>query len=601
MNAPGAGRSWLPLGLLALIAAVHGTSLRSGFVYDDAWTVLDNPIIRDPANVARLFGRQLIQAGVPDAGRPVLLATEMLDWALWGRSPAGYHAQNLIWHAAVVLLLLAGLRRLTGSTVLAGLAAALFAVHPLNVEAVAAINYREDLLVACFLLLGLLAVAAARRAPTPGRAALARAGAFASVALACFSKENGVLAPLLLVLVDIFADPQSAPLATLRRRWLDPALLACAVALAVAWRWWALGDPTLVSHTAELPAAADRLVAVPLASLTWFIGLGQFLWPARLSPEYPDLPASAGLLALGWGALAVLAAAVPVAVWQRRRVGWLGLGVTLSIVAYLPHLGLVALTNARADRYFYLPAMGWCLALAVALAALLARRQRAAAMAAAVLILALGLRAAAQARVWRSERSVFSAATRMAPGVPRAWLGLARAELHAGRTLAALAAAERARVLADDAQARETLGLVRMRQGDLRGARADLLRALTGARAGHRARVLNNLGYVEAQVGELDQALARFAEARELAPAFDRPWLNAADVHRRRQDLPAARRTLEGLVAAIPQSDDGWKQLAALLEAAGEKQNARAAWRRARALSPEDPAVKRALERLPGE
>ena len=48
---------------------------------------------------------------------------------------------------------------------LAGLAAALVAVHPLNVEAVAAINYREDLLAACFLLLGLLAVAAARRAP----------------------------------------------------------------------------------------------------------------------------------------------------------------------------------------------------------------------------------------------------------------------------------------------------------------------------------------------------------------------------------------------------------------------------------------------------
>ena len=51
-------------------------------------------------------------------------------------------------------------------------------------------------------------------------------------------------------------------------------------------------------------------MTVPLASLTWFIGLGQFLWPARLSPEYPDLPASAGLLALGWAALAVLAAAV---------------------------------------------------------------------------------------------------------------------------------------------------------------------------------------------------------------------------------------------------------------------------------------------------
>ena len=136
MTTAGAGKSAWPLGLGALVAAVHGTSLRNGFVYDDAWTVLDNPIIRDGTNVARLFGRQLIQAGVPDAGRPVLLATEMLDWALWGRSPAGYHVQNLLWHAAVVLLLFAGLRRMTGTPALAGIAAGLFAIHPLNVEVV---------------------------------------------------------------------------------------------------------------------------------------------------------------------------------------------------------------------------------------------------------------------------------------------------------------------------------------------------------------------------------------------------------------------------------------------------------------------------------
>jgi tetratricopeptide (TPR) repeat protein len=379
--------------------------------------------------------------------------------------------------------------------------------------------------------------------------------------------------------------------------------------VALGWRWWALGDPTLVSHTAEL-AAIDRGLAVPLGALTWFIGLGQFLWPLRLSPEYADLSPGPAMLALGWAALVVMLAALPLVLWQRRSLyggpsegpappamlrarqsraaphalGWAGLGLALSIVAYLPHLGLVALTNARADRYFYLPSAGWCLALAVPLSLLLARRPRWGAAAAGVLMLLLGMRATAQARVWRSERSVFTAAVQMAPGVPRAWLGLARAELHAGRTLPALAAAERARALADDAQARETLGLIRMRQGDFAAARTDLLLALAGARPAHRARVLNNLGYVEAQLGQTEQALARFAEARALAPLFDRPWLNTAEVQRRSDDLVGARRTLQALVAAIPQSSDGWKQLAAALEAAGEKQNARAAWERARAL-----------------
>ena len=44
-------------------------------------------------------------------GRPVMLATEIFDWALWRARPAGYHAQNLLWHAGVVLLFFANLRR----------------------------------------------------------------------------------------------------------------------------------------------------------------------------------------------------------------------------------------------------------------------------------------------------------------------------------------------------------------------------------------------------------------------------------------------------------------------------------------------------------
>jgi tetratricopeptide (TPR) repeat protein len=586
------------LGLVALVALVHGSSVRGGFVYDDAWTVLDNPVIRDPANLSRLLGRQLAREAVPDAARPVLLATEMVDWALWGRAPAGYHLQNLLWHAAVVLLLFVGLQRLTASQPLAGIAAGLFAVHPLLVEPVAAINYREDLLAAAFLLGSLLAVAAARAAPPGGRARLWRVLAFACALAACLSKENAVLAAGLLMLIDLCASPGPA-LQTLRRGWVDYLLLAAAAALVLAWRWWALGDPTVVSHTAELADGPGRRQSVPLAALTWFAGLGQLLWPARLSPEYPDVPATAGWVALGWGALLALFAGGALALRFRRRLPFAALGLLLAIAAYLPHLGLVPLTNGRADRYFYLPAMGACLALAVPLAAALARWRRPALLLLAGVLLALGLRSVRQTRVWRTERSVFTTATAAAPGVPRAWLGLARAELHEGQTLRALADVERALALADEPHARETRGLVRMRQGDLPGAQEDLRRALAGARGAHRARVLNNLGFVELSLGRFEAALAHFSEARGLAPRFDRPWLNAAEVHRRRGEPAAARALLERLVIAIPESIDGWKQLGEAREAAGEKQNARAAWKRARALSPEDPGIERALGRLP--
>ena len=101
------GRRWLPLGAAGagrrcFTAPAWPTA--SSTTTPGPWSTTRSFAI--PANVARLFGPELIAAGVPDAGRPMLLATEMLDWALWGRSPAGYHLQNLIWHAAVVLLLL---------------------------------------------------------------------------------------------------------------------------------------------------------------------------------------------------------------------------------------------------------------------------------------------------------------------------------------------------------------------------------------------------------------------------------------------------------------------------------------------------------------
>jgi hypothetical protein len=244
--------------------------------------------------------------------------------------------------------------------VLAGIAAGLFAVHPLTVEVVAVINYREDLLVTCFLLLALLAVAAARQAATRERA-LARDGLAAVLAtlLACFSKENGILAPILLVLVDVFqagrhgcrtaARDASPALARPRPHRRQQQRLRC---LGAGGRWeirrWSATRPSS-------PPSVDRRLSVPLAALTWFLGLGQFLWPAWLSPEYADLPASAGMLALGWGALALLLAGLGVSLWQRRRLGWLGLGLALSIAAYLPHLGLVV-PDQRPGRPLLLPA-----------------------------------------------------------------------------------------------------------------------------------------------------------------------------------------------------------------------------------------------------
>jgi tetratricopeptide (TPR) repeat protein len=260
----------------------------------------------------------------------------------------------------------------------------------------------------------------------------------------------------------------------------------------------------------------------------------------------------------------------------RRRWPLAALVVPGVLVAYGPHLGLVPLTNLRADRYFYLPGLALALGLGAILARLLARlpgvRPGAEAdrgppggvprawIAVTLLASVLGLGTLAQGRIWRDDLRLWTAGVAAAPDSPRAWLGLGDARLRAGRTLEALAAAGRAQALADTAEARELLGVILLAQGDHAGAARALAAALSLPTT-QRARILNNLGHAELRLGRPAQALARFEEARRLAPHFDRPWLNEAEALARLGRTSEARARLVELLRRAPGSADAERAL----------------------------------------
>jgi hypothetical protein len=521
--------------LALLVALAHGPALGGGFVYDDHWTIVDNAFVREPGNLTRLLSPGPAQAAVPDAGRPALLATEIADHALWGLSPRGWHLQNLVWHLAVALLFFAGAATLTGSLAVSLLAAGLFAVHPLNVEAVAAINYREDLLAAFFTLAALVVIGAHRSAPGRGRGrGRARAAAFALAAAGGFAKESAVMAPILLVVVDLWTPPDER-----RARRIDQLVLAGAALVPVLWRAWVMGGLALVSHTAEIPVENASLSrAVPQAAWSFLCGLGQLLVPWRFSADYAGLPGGTAGLVLGWSTAGLLLATGVLAWRSGARHRWMALGYLGALAAYLPTFGVVAISNLRADRYFYLASLPLCLLLAVAL---VAAAERAAWLrgrpvlglprpwlVAAVLLAALGARARVQARVWRDDLTLWTHATRVEPGASRAWTALAEARLRRGSLPGARAAVETSLALADDPHARELFGIVLMEAGELERAHLELERALAAAEPHHRPEWLNNLGLCELRLGRLDEALARFDEVRRLAPGYQPARLNAA-------------------------------------------------------------------------
>jgi protein O-mannosyl-transferase len=160
--------SWLRnnLALAAMLAAaflVYMPSLSGDFVIDDIPFVRDNPYIRDIGNVTRYFTKGVWENSADEISneplyRPMNLMPMLLNHALWGSNPVGYHVFLLLLHLANTYLVYALIRKVVaGSAMAAAIGAAMFALHPARVESVAWISGGIDPLVAFFLLGGMLA------------------------------------------------------------------------------------------------------------------------------------------------------------------------------------------------------------------------------------------------------------------------------------------------------------------------------------------------------------------------------------------------------------------------------------------------------------
>ena len=288
---------------------------------------------------------------------PLTWLSHALDWQLFHQNPTGHHFTSLLIHAANAVLLFLFLTYATGRVGPSWFVAAIFALHPINVESVAWVAERKNVLSTFFFLAALIAYCWYARKPD-WRRYTAFAGLFV---LGLMSKPMVITLPFVLLLLDYWPlgriqgspSPSDVPQTSLSRLLVEKLpLLALSVASAVI-TMKAQQAGGAVRSTAQFSLAV-RLENAVVAYATY---LWKMIWPAHLVPLYPHPGDSLALWQIVISALVLLAVTGVVLRFRSKRyllTGWLWFLGTL-----VPVIGLVQVGDqAMADRYAYIPLIG---------------------------------------------------------------------------------------------------------------------------------------------------------------------------------------------------------------------------------------------------
>jgi tetratricopeptide (TPR) repeat protein len=454
--------------LAAATLVAFGASLGSGFHFDD-YAIFDHP------SLSHLFTLR--------ETRPLTYLTFWLNYALGGGNAFGYHAVNLALHLGAVLLAFECLRRrLPERAALA--AAAIFAVHPVQAEAVDYIWARSIVLAT------LLCLAALYEWMDGSR--WAAVGWFAAALLA---KEEVAAFPLALAWLERGSD-------TRRRGWPQiGAMLALAFAAGLRTVYATAVTPGTPAGLQAGIAPAKYLLAQGVVLLR-YLRLLVVPFGFTVDPEIPIPPVWLGMLA--WAAVGGLVYLA----WRYSR--WALAGLILLI----PSSTIFPAADLAADRRLYFPLLGFAAAAGVWLAKVRAGE----AVAAGLVVLSFF-----RTQVWMSDRALWTEAVERAPHKIRPKLQLARA-LPAAAALELLGKAQ-AEAPHDPEVAAET-GRILLAEGQPDAALTEFGRAL--ALSPRDPRYLNNRGVALEALGQSEAARADFERALAIDPSLDEARENLA-------------------------------------------------------------------------
>jgi len=557
----------LPLLVMGLVFAVFSPALRNELVnWDDDINLVHNEAFRgfSGEHLAWMFSTRL-----GGHCQPLTWLSFAADHALWGppdnTSAFGYHLTNILLHALAAVIFLFVARRLlragfglsrgdfeVESYWCAGLAALIFALHPLRVESVAWATERRDVLSAVFLFACVLAYLRGVQRDRRSMAWLSLS--LLLLGLSLLSKAAGMTLPLILLVLDVYPLRRvQRGRSTIRQIIIEKipfALLAGAAAFVAA----------RAQQAAETWRSLDEFGVAPRIATACY-GAVFYVWkfftPTRLAPLYP-LPPRDQLLGVGFILCAVVViVAITTAIVFRRRFPMLLASLLVYLLFLAPVSGLAQSGKQLvAERYSYFSLLPLSILLAAGLFRLWSRRGgdedgvrvvRTFQALAVLFVVGIGALSAAQTTRWQNSLELWKWGVQSSPNSSVALVNLADALSEQGQYDMAVSAYAQALTLDEsDPKAHNGLGvaLLRLNRPDL-GAPA-LVRGVQLDPDNPHYRC--NLGYAYAGFSRFDDAIEQYQTAIQIEPDLLIAYQFLAEVQIRAERFNDARDTMiEGL------------------------------------------------------
>lgn len=356
--------------LIVFSIIIYANTLKNGFVFDDFGTIVNNNhLIKNPGKFSILINqKEYFDYSGEITYRPVATLSYMLDYTLYGLKPWGYHLTNILLHLGNVILLYMFLVLLSGSNeqvMIKGLGvrlttpqpfllSLLFAVHPVLTEAVNAISFREDLLSFLFYMATLniyLFLRADSNKYQPLLALLLYISSCLLYFFALLSKEMAASLPLVIYCYEwVYAHKKKYTFSFLLS-WRYLGYLSITL-IYIYLRFYYFYNPTEANTLP--PKLADRLATIPWLILNY---LKLTIFPVSLIADYKiAIVSSVYSIDFVLPFVVVLSLIALVFITKYREVAF---GVFFYLMTLIPVYNIVPIAHPFAERYLYLPVVGF--------------------------------------------------------------------------------------------------------------------------------------------------------------------------------------------------------------------------------------------------